>query len=166
MMQAFRQGMREAWNSAKRFRVFLGVGLVALLIGAQLVRLLPLPVMLIAIGLPVTALCDAATARCRAKGKRAIQQSCCQCRGLGRFYGGLIWHLGATNSCLSDCTQNRQETTTCGFQGVIYGLGAVATGRRPYGVGRFTHANPTTQPGNGCRLPSWGCGLEVVFWIG
>jgi uncharacterized membrane protein YfcA len=55
MMQSLRQGPRAAWETVKRFRVFLGVGLVTLVIGAQAVRVLDQSTMLLIIGVPVVA---------------------------------------------------------------------------------------------------------------
>ena len=54
VIQALRQGPTAAWNSVKKFKVFLVFGLLTLIVGAQLVRLLPLPIMLLIIGLPIT----------------------------------------------------------------------------------------------------------------
>lgn len=53
-MQALRQGGQAAWQSMKRFRIFLLIGLVFLLASAQLVRVLPQDIMLILIGAPIT----------------------------------------------------------------------------------------------------------------
>ena len=46
-MQALRQGVRAAWESVRRFSVFLLSGFVMLMISAQFVRLLPPQVMLL-----------------------------------------------------------------------------------------------------------------------
>ncbi len=54
-MQAMRQGRRAAWESMKRFRLFLLIGLFCLLISAQMVRVLPQEVLLLIIGVPVMA---------------------------------------------------------------------------------------------------------------
>ncbi len=52
-IQALRQGPGAAAASVRRFRVFLGIGLVFLLASAQLVPVLPAWVMLLIIGVPV-----------------------------------------------------------------------------------------------------------------
>jgi uncharacterized membrane protein YfcA len=52
--QALRQGVREALGSVRQFRLFMIVGGVALMISAQMVRVIPVPAMLILIGAPVT----------------------------------------------------------------------------------------------------------------
>jgi uncharacterized membrane protein YfcA len=125
MMQAFRQGMREAWNSAKRFRVFLGVGLVALLIGAQLVRLLPLPVMLIAIGLPVTAYAMLQLLGVELKVNGQSNRVAASVGALAGFMGGLSGIWGPpTVAYLTALKTDKNDYMR--IQGVIYGLGAVA----------------------------------------
>ncbi|MEM6659933.1 MAG: TSUP family transporter, partial [Pseudomonadota bacterium] len=53
-VQALRQGTSAALTSIRQFRVFLGVGVVFLMIGAQLVTLVPASTFLLLIGLPVT----------------------------------------------------------------------------------------------------------------
>ncbi len=52
--QALRNGWRAAWQSIVSFRLYLGFMLVAILLSAQLVRVLPASVMLLTIGLTVT----------------------------------------------------------------------------------------------------------------
>ena len=56
-MQALRQGWGQAWASIKKFRLFMLIGLVAMLISAQLVRILPQETLLLMIGLPVVLFC-------------------------------------------------------------------------------------------------------------
>lgn len=53
-MQSLREGPQAAWQSVKTFKVFLIAGLVTLLIGAQMVRILPIWVMMLVIGFPIT----------------------------------------------------------------------------------------------------------------
>ena len=53
VFQALRQGPAAAWNSIIKFRVFLFFGFLGLIVGAQLVRILPLQTMLLVIGLPI-----------------------------------------------------------------------------------------------------------------
>ena len=125
MMQAFRQGMREAWNSAKRFRVFLGVGLVALLIGAQLVRLLPLPVMLIAIGLPVTAYAMLQLLGVELKVNGQSNRVAASVGALAGFMGGLSGIWGPPTVAYLTALKT-DKNVYMRIQGVIYGLGAVA----------------------------------------
>ncbi|MGR3635837.1 MAG: sulfite exporter TauE/SafE family protein, partial [Shimia sp.] len=53
-IQAFRQGIRAAWQSVRRFRRFLFAEGVTMLISAQFVRVLPSEIMLLIIGVPVS----------------------------------------------------------------------------------------------------------------
>ena len=53
-VQALRQGRAAAFESVRKFRVFLLVGGVFLMMSAQLVRVLPAPVFLLMLGVPVT----------------------------------------------------------------------------------------------------------------
>ena len=52
--QALKQGPGAAWESIKRFRAFLLVGGLFLMMSAQMVRVLPAQVMLLIIGAPIT----------------------------------------------------------------------------------------------------------------
>ena len=51
--QALRQGVAPAWASVKRFRMFLMIGFLTLIISAQMVRILPVDAMLLMIGVPI-----------------------------------------------------------------------------------------------------------------
>ena len=53
-VQALREGLPAAVSSVRQFRVFLIVGLVFLLAGAQLVSLVPARTFLLMIGIPVS----------------------------------------------------------------------------------------------------------------
>ena len=52
--QALRQGVPAAVSSVRRFRVFLGVGLVFMLASAQLLRVLPDNVLFLMLGIAIT----------------------------------------------------------------------------------------------------------------
>ena len=125
VFQALRQGLGAAWDSTRRFKVFLMTGGVALVLAAQLVRSLPPTALFLIIGLPVVAfalLQLSGRALTLPGTSRRIEA------GVGLFagiMGGLsgIWgpptvaYLTATNTAKAD--QMR-------VQGVIYGLGSVA----------------------------------------
>jgi uncharacterized membrane protein YfcA len=158
VMQSMRQGPRAAWESVKRFRVFLGVGLVTLVLGAQMVRVLEPATMLLVIGVPVVAfacmqLVGWAPSLPSASNKVAV--------GVGAFtgfMGGLsgIWgpptvaYLTALNIGKNDFMR---------VQGVIYGLGAVALTLAHMGSGVL-------------RAQTWPLGIAMVptavlgMWIG
>lgn len=124
-MQALRQGWAAAWKSVKRFRVFLGIGLVFLLISAQLVRVLPVDVMLLILGVPITgfALLQLVgfTFTLAAPSKRIEAMI----GAFAGFIGGLSGVWGPpTVAYLTALDTPKEEHIR--VQGVIYGMGAVA----------------------------------------
>lgn len=123
--QALRQGLGPAWASAQRFWVYLVVGGLVLLASAQLVRVLPISVLLGIIGVPVTlfAVLQLAGWRFRLARQRKDVEA-----GIGAFAGFLggisgIWGP-PTVLYLTALDTEKQEQMRA--QGVIYGLGAVA----------------------------------------
>ncbi|MGR3760777.1 sulfite exporter TauE/SafE family protein [Roseobacteraceae bacterium NS-SX3] len=124
-MQALRQGAQAARASIRRFRVFLLVGLVFLLASAQMVRLLPQQVMLLAIGVPVTAF-----ALMQLMGRQiAIPSPTPRIEALVGGFAGLIGGVSGvwgppTVAYLT--ALGTEKTEQIRVQGVIYGLGAVA----------------------------------------
>lgn len=123
--QAFRQGLGPAIASAKRFRVYLVVGGVVLVASAQLVRLLPISVLLVVIGIVVTAfvLVQLAGWRFTLARQRADVEA-----GVGvlaGFMGGLagVWGLPTVMYLTALGTEKAEQMR---IQGVIYGLGALA----------------------------------------
>lgn len=124
-MQALRQGWVAAWESVKQFRVFLMVGLVFLLISAQFVRVLPVNVMLLLIGIPVTGFAFLQLIgfgfTLAAPSKR-IEAAIGAFAG---FIGGLSGVWGPpTVAYLTALDTPKEEHIR--VQGVIYGTGAVA----------------------------------------
>lgn len=124
-LQALRQGPRAAWESTKRFSVFLSVGFVALLIGAQMVRILPLNVMLMILGVPIVIY---AVLQLRGIEIKLPGSSTKVAAGVGAFAGFMggmsgIWgpptvaYLTALNTPKAEMMR---------VQGVIFGLGSVA----------------------------------------
>ena len=124
--QAMRQGPRAAIAAAVRFRTFLIVGFVALVISAQLVRIIPANVMLLMIGVPIVIF-----AVTQLMGKvltlgdnppRWIEIAIAGFAGLiGGFSG--VWGP-PTVAYLTALNVPKQEHVRA--QGVIYGLGALA----------------------------------------
>jgi uncharacterized membrane protein YfcA len=124
--QALRQGWRAAWGSIVRFRTFLIVGFIALVISAQLVRVLPADVMLLMIGVPIVLF-----AVTQLLGKsltlgenppRWIGVTVAAFAGLiGGFSG--VWGP-PTVAYLTALNVEKKDAVRA--QGVIYGLGAVA----------------------------------------
>jgi uncharacterized membrane protein YfcA len=123
--QALRQGAAAAVRSTVEFRVFLGVGLVALVACAQLVRVFPDQVMMAIIGVPVTFFACLQLAGYAFNLTRQSTRVEVIAGGIAGALGGVsgIWgpptvaYLTALNTPKHD--QMR-------VQGVIYGLGAVA----------------------------------------
>ena len=115
VFQALRQGPAAAWNSIIRFRVFLFFGLLALIVGAQLVRLLPLQTMLLVIGLPIVlfALLQLAGVEVKLSG-----QSFRVAAGVGAFagfMGGLSGIWGHLQSLIW-LRLAPTRTITCGYR--------------------------------------------------
>lgn len=158
VMQAMRQGPRAAWDSAKRFRVFLGAGLVTLVIGAQMVRVLDQSTMLLVIGVPVVAFACMQLAGWAPTLPSASNKVAISVGALAGFMSGLsgIWgpptvaYLTALNIGKNDFMR---------IQGVIYGLGAVALTLAHMGSGVL-------------RAQTWPLGIAMVptavigMWIG
>jgi uncharacterized protein len=125
-MQALRQGWSEAWASIKRFRLFMAVGLVAMLGSAQLVRVLPQDMLLLLIGVPVVIFCAVQLwgwqLRLPGRGRGWIEGGI---GGVAGFIGGFSGVWGPpTVMYLTALDTPKAENMR--VQGVIYGLGAVA----------------------------------------
>ncbi len=124
-VQALREGAEAAFRSIRAFRVFLSVGLIFLLISAQLVSLVPASTFLMMIGAPVVffallqLLGFRLTLQQRSPRIEAVAGS------IAGFIGGMsgVWgpptvaYLTALNTPKNDQVR---------IQGVIYGLGAAA----------------------------------------
>ncbi|MDF1718546.1 MAG: sulfite exporter TauE/SafE family protein [Antarcticimicrobium sp.] len=123
-VQALRHGPAAALTSIRRFRVFLVVGGVFLLASAQLVAVLPIPVMLLILGVMITGftLMQLAGVRFRLSAPSTRIEA-----AVGAFAGSIggvsgVWgpptvaYLTALNTPKADQIR---------VQGVIYGLGAL-----------------------------------------
>lgn len=123
--QALRQGLGPAWATAQRFWVYLCVGGVVLIGSAQLVRVLPIGVLLGFIGIPVTlfALLQLAGWRFALRRQRKDVEA-----GIGAFAGflGGISGIWGPPTVLYLTALSTEKTEQMRAQGVIYGLGAVA----------------------------------------
>ncbi|MFL4469938.1 TSUP family transporter [Tateyamaria armeniaca] len=123
--QALRQGIGPAWASAQRFWVYLVVGGVVLVASAQLVRVLPISVMLGMIGIPVTLFAVMQLIGWRlslARQRKDVEA------GIGAFAGflGGISGIWGPPTVLYLTALDTEKTEQMRAQGVIYGLGAVA----------------------------------------
>ncbi|MFV1491488.1 sulfite exporter TauE/SafE family protein [Phaeobacter sp. JH18-32] len=124
-MQALRQGVMAAWESIRRFRIFLLVGLIFLLGSAQLVRVLPQEVMLILIGGPVTLFALLQLFGIPIPISSATPRIEATVAAVAGFIGGFsgIWGPPTVAYLTALGTEKREQMRV---QGVIYGLGAVA----------------------------------------
>ncbi|WP_299288567.1 sulfite exporter TauE/SafE family protein [uncultured Tateyamaria sp.] len=123
--QALRQGIGAALASAKRFWIYLVVGGVMLVASAQLVRVLPISVMVGLIGFPVTgfAVLQLIGLRFRLARQRADVEA-----GIGAFAGflGGISGIWGPPTVLYLTALDTEKSEQMRAQGVIYGLGALA----------------------------------------
>lgn len=124
-MQALRQGVRSAWTSVRRFRVFLLAMLVFLALTAQLVPVIDPHVFLLVLGIPVTGFAliqllglKLALAAQDPRIEVAVGSVAGAIGGMSGVWGPpTVMYLTALGTPKAD--QMR-------VQGVIYGLGAVA----------------------------------------
>lgn len=122
--QALRQGIGAAWHSAMQFRLFMAVGVVALVFSAQLVRVLPVSVMLLLIGLPVvlfTAL-QLLGWRPRLKENSRVIEA-----GVGAFSGAIGGFSGTWGppTVLYLTALDTPKRDSVRIQGVLYGASSV-----------------------------------------
>ncbi|MCA0964565.1 sulfite exporter TauE/SafE family protein [Salipiger bermudensis] len=125
-VQALQHGLGPALASLKRFRVFLGAGLLCLLLSSQLVRVLPVPVLLAMIGGPVALFCIMQLAGWRPHLKNG--QNRLAELGIGSvagFIGGMsgVWGPPMVAYLTAIDTEKREQIRV---QGVAYGLGALS----------------------------------------
>lgn len=124
--QALREGPTAAWQSVKRFRVFLIVGGITLVLSAQLVRVLSSQHLLLLIGFPVTlfALSQLFGFKLHlpTRGRKWVEAGIAAFAG---FTGGLsgVWGPPTVLYLTALDTPKKDQLR---IQGVIYGLGAVA----------------------------------------
>lgn len=124
-MQALRQGPRAALASMRRFRVFLLIGLICLMGSAQLVRILPQQVMLLVIGLPVTAFAAFQLMGRALTIANPTRRSEFVVGGIAGLIGGVSGVWGPPTVAYLTAL-GTEKTEQIRVQGVIYGLGAVA----------------------------------------
>jgi uncharacterized membrane protein YfcA len=135
-MQALRQGPAAALQSVKRFRVFLLVGLVFLLLSAQMVRFLPQQLFLLLIGVPVSAF---ALMQLVGRGltiSRPTRKAELMIGGFAGLIGGISGVWGPPTVAYLTAL-NTEKSEQIRVQGVIYGLGAVALMAAHIGSGVF-----------------------------
>jgi len=136
--QAMRQGWRAAWDSVKRFRLFLIVGFVMMMISAQMVRVMPQWLMLLLIGAPITlfaALQLLGIPLTLPRGPSAKVEA--GVAGFAGFIGGFSGVWGPPTVAYLTALDT-PKTESLRIQGVIYGLGALALTGAHVGSGVLT----------------------------
>lgn len=124
-VQVLRQGVGAAWGSIKKFRVFLVVGLIMLLLSAQLVRILPIHWLFLGIGVPITVFTLTQLAGWRpAKMMRSARVEA-MVGALAGFIGGLSGVWGPPTVAYLTAIET-PKTEHLRIQGAVYGLGATA----------------------------------------
>lgn len=123
-VQALRQGVGAAWQSIKRFRLFLLCGGSALLVSAQFVRMLPGDVMLLIIGLPVAVFAIVQLFGGSLSGFRPTPKAEVAIGTFAGVLGGMsgVWGPPTVAYLTALGTEKSEQMRV---QGVIYGLGAV-----------------------------------------
>ncbi len=141
-VQALREGIGAAYASIKRFRVFLSVGLLFLLAGAQLVTRVPPSTFLLLIGVPVSIFALLQVLGVALTLKAPSTRIEATIGAIAGFVGGMSGVWGPpTVAYLTALNTPKQEQLR--VQGVIYGLGAVALVIAHVGSGIL---NPQTAP--------------------
>lgn len=122
--QALRQGVRAAWGSLKRYRVFLLAGFMVMLLSAQLVPVLPEQTLFLLIGVPIVLF---AALDLAGRPFRPLHQLGRRAEALlgsvAGFFGGIsgIWGPPTVAMLTAQQTEKRESVR---IQGVIYALGA------------------------------------------
>ncbi|MBE9636625.1 sulfite exporter TauE/SafE family protein [Salipiger mangrovisoli] len=125
-LQALGEGPRAAWETAKRFKVLLVVALAMLAISAQLVRVLPVQVLLAMIGGPVFVFCLLQLAGWKPNLPNGSTPRIEATVGaVAGFIGGMsgVWGPPFVAYLTAIGTEKRDQIRV---QGVAYGLGAIA----------------------------------------
>ncbi|WP_037311082.1 sulfite exporter TauE/SafE family protein [Ruegeria halocynthiae] len=124
-IQALREGVPAAVSSIRQFRTFLIVGLVFLLMGAQVVSLVPASTFLLMIGIPVSffALIQVLGAQLTLNAPSVRIEAFIG--AIAGFVGGMSGIWGPPTVAYLTAL-NTPKAVQMRVQGVIYGLGAVA----------------------------------------
>lgn len=123
--QALRQGVGAAAASVRKFRVFLAIGLIALILSAQLVTVLPQRWLFLMIGISVTGFTAMQLLGWRPRLSGQSAQAELLIGGFAGFIGGMsgVWGPPTVAYLTAIDTPKAEQMRV---QGVIYGLGALA----------------------------------------
>ena len=157
-MQALRQGPRAAFDSMRRFKAFLLVAFVMLVVSAQLVAIVSQTVLLLMIGGPIVLFALIQLAGWQLTLPSASRRWELGIGALAGFIGGFsgVWGPPTVAYLTALQTEKREQMR---IQGVIYGLGAVGLTLAHIGSGVF---NPRTAVLSMALVPA----AVVGMWIG
>lgn len=156
--QALRQGARAAWASVQRFRVFLSVGLVFMLVSAQLFSILPETVLFLFLGVAITGFAAMQLAGITFKLDKPSRRIEAGVGAFTGFIGGMSGIWGPPTVAYLTAI-NTQKSEHMRIQGVIYGLGALALVFAHIGSGVLTLQ---TLPFSAALVPPCLLGM----WLG
>ncbi len=125
LMQALRQGAAAAWRSIKAFQTFLVVGGIALVISAQMVRVVPVQMLQLVIGVPIVMFVGLQLSghRFRFAHKSRITEAIIG--GVAGAIGGMSGVWGPPTVAYLTALETPKHDQMR-IQGVIYGLGSAA----------------------------------------
>jgi len=137
-VQALREGPSAAGRAMRDFRVFLIVGALALVVGAQMVTLLPAKILLMMIGGPILFFAVLQLTGWQPRpSERHPNATQAGVGAVAGFIGGMSGIWGPPTVMLLTAL-NTPKTAQMRIQGVIYGLGAVALAAAHIGSGVLT----------------------------
>lgn len=161
-VQALRNGFAAAWQSVKRFRLYMGIVLVFILGSAQLVAVLPSWVMFLILGVPITIFAITQLLgwqlRLRPEHRRRAEVIIGAFAG---FVGGISGVWGPpTVAYLTAIETPKVEQMR--VQGVVYGAGAVMLLLAHLRSGVL---NAETAPLSAAMLVPALAGMAVGMWV-
>ena len=136
--QALRQGVPAALSAVRRFRVFLGAGLVFMLVSSQLFTVLSDDILYLLLGIAITGFAAMQLAGVTFRSNAQNPKVEAAVGAFTGFIGGMSGMWGApTVSYLTAINTEKSEHMR--IQGVIYGLGALALVLAHIGSGVLTY---------------------------
>lgn len=160
--QALRQGIRAALETVRKFKAFLAAGFVVMMFSAQLVPLVPGPLLLLGIGLLVTLFVALQTLgiQPRLPGHPGLKLQAA-IGGVTGFMGGVSGVWGPPTVAMLTAL-NTEKKDQIRIQGVIYGLGSMTlvAGHLASGVLRAE-----TLPLSLVLIPTAVLGMAIGFSI-
>ena len=162
LWQALRGGIAAALDSVRRFRIYIAIVLLFIVLSAQLVAILPTRVMFLLLGVPITLLALMQLLGLRLYLPRAHRRRAEVLIGaLAGFIGGMSGVWGPPTVAYLTAIET-PKTEQVRVQGVIYGAGAVAL--------FFAHLksgvlNSDTLPLSLVMVAPALIGMGLGFWV-